>query len=157
MGANILAQAQPPDTVWTRRYGREYHDLAHSVAQTPDGGFILAGETWNAEVFETRNADAYVVKVDSLGNEEWSHSWGWEYSDYISRIIVLDDGYIAAGAVGRFPPANPEPSLGWLLRLDSAGDTLWTKLLGNETGGTWFEDMVAVEGRKLCCNGQIKI
>ncbi len=152
--ATVLVQAQPPDTLWTRRYGRQYYDIAHSVAQTPDGGFIIAGETWNAEVFETRNADAYVVKVDSLGNEEWNHSWGWEYSEHISKLIVLDDGFIAAGAVGMFPPANPEPSLGWLLRLDSLGDTMWTKLLGNETGGTWFEDMIAVENGNYVAIGR---
>ncbi|MBK6764985.1 MAG: hypothetical protein IPG71_01380 [bacterium] len=156
LGGNILAHAQPPDTLWTRRYGRQYHDLAHSVAQTPDGGFIIAGETWNAETFETRNADAYVVKVDSLGNEEWSHSWGWAYSDYITKIFVLEDGYMAAGQIGRYPPANPEPALGWLLRLSLNGDTVWTNVIGDERGGTWFEDMVAVEDGNYVATGRCR-
>lgn len=143
--ATILAQAQPPDTLWTRRYGRQYHDIAHSVAQTPDGGFIIAGETWNAEVFETRNADAYVVKVDSLGNEEWSHSWGTDSSDRINKILVLEDGYLAAGTYGSIPPIHSVPSRGWLLRLNSQGDTTWTKLIAGVNGFAWFEDMITAE------------
>ncbi|MCB9366050.1 MAG: T9SS type A sorting domain-containing protein [Calditrichaeota bacterium] len=139
----FIAHAQPPDTLWTRRYGNEFHDLAHSVAQTPDGGFIIAGETWDADTFETRNADAYVVKIDSLGNEQWSRRWGGEYSDRTNKIIVLEDGYLAAGAYGFFPPSPPQPSLGWLLRFDLQGDTLWTRVIPEDNGYSWFEDIVA--------------
>ncbi len=145
LGGTVLVQAQPPDTLWTRRYGRQYHDIAHSVAQTPDGGFIIAGETWNAEVFETRNADAYVVKVDSLGNEEWSRSWGGEQTETINKIIILEDGYIAAGTWGISPPPTSIPSLGWLMRLNLFGDTIWSKTIPEDNGFAWFEDMIEAE------------
>ncbi|MCB9357631.1 MAG: T9SS type A sorting domain-containing protein [Calditrichaeota bacterium] len=153
LGVNSSSQAQAPDTLWTRRYGNEFHDLAHSVAQTPDGGFIIAGETWDADTFETRNADAYLVKVDSLGNEEWSRRWGSAQSERINKIIVLEDGYMAAGTWGTSPPPTSVPSHGWLLRLDENGDTLWTRTVEDPNGFAWFEDMVAVEDGNYAATG----
>jgi len=154
LGINLTSHAQPPDTLWTRRYGTQNHDIAYSVAQLRDGSFIMAGKTWNFESFETRNSDAYVVKIDSLGNEIWSHSWGTNYSDGINKILVLEDGYLAAGTYGRYPPSPPEPSLGWLLRLDSFGDTIWTATVGHDTGFAWFEDMIAVEADNFVTIGR---
>jgi hypothetical protein len=152
LGGYMTAMAQPPDTLWTRRYGNEFYDLAHSVAQTPDGGFIIAGETWDADTFATRNADAYVVKIDSLGNEEWGHRWGTRFTERLGKIIVLEDGYMAAGSYERYPPSQPNDASGWLLRLDSHGDTLWTTTVN--TGYSYFEDMLRDEDGNFVCVGE---
>lgn len=142
LGANILAYAQPPDTLWTQTYhGGEDMDAAYSVLQTRDGGFVFCGESWDYANF---NADAYVVKTDSLGNVEWSHVIGGPHTDRANKIIELEDGYAVAGEYEVWPPVPPVPGRGWFMRFDLNGDTLWTKTHGEfEGGNTWFEDMIA--------------
>lgn len=134
--------AQPPDTLWTRTYGGNAFDEARSVQVTHDGGFIFAGGTWS---YGAGSQDIYIVKLDSLGNEEWSRTYGTEYSESAHKILVLADGYLAAGYYSSWPPFPPEPSTGWLLRLDNNGDTLWTKRCGFNQGFSWFLDIIQTQ------------
>ena len=39
----ISFASQPPDTLWTKTFGGSNIDVAYSVQQTADGGFIIAG------------------------------------------------------------------------------------------------------------------
>jgi hypothetical protein len=52
------------DTVWTRTYGGTTNDVALSVRQTSDGGYVIAGWTYLGAGGE----DVYLIKTDSLGN-----------------------------------------------------------------------------------------
>jgi len=56
------------DTLWTRIYGGTQatdHSSGHSVQQTADSGYIVAGTCCFSD---ERNEDVYLVKTDSLGN-----------------------------------------------------------------------------------------
>jgi hypothetical protein len=53
------------DTQWSRTYGGADGDFGNAVQQTPDGGYIIAGET---DSYGTGRSDVYLVKTDSLGN-----------------------------------------------------------------------------------------
>jgi len=49
---------------WERTYGGSAYDKGYSVAQTSDGGYIVAGRTYS---FGAGGWDVYLVKTDSLG------------------------------------------------------------------------------------------
>jgi hypothetical protein len=50
------------DTLWTKTYGGNHDDMGHSVQQTNDGGYIIAGETWS---FGAGVVDAYLIIANS--------------------------------------------------------------------------------------------
>lgn len=53
------------DTVWTKHFGGTQNEVAFAVATDADNNILLAGET---EGFGVSQFDAYLVKLDSLGN-----------------------------------------------------------------------------------------
>ena len=57
------------NTEWTKLFGGEADDEAHSVIETSNGDFVIAGFT---NSFSPPNqTNGYLVKTDSQGNQEW--------------------------------------------------------------------------------------
>ncbi len=56
---------------WQKTYGGEYDDFVHSIQQTSDGGYIVAGYTLS---FGAGN-DAWVIKLDAKGNVQWHKTY----------------------------------------------------------------------------------
>ncbi|MFQ5869355.1 MAG: T9SS type A sorting domain-containing protein, partial [Candidatus Zixiibacteriota bacterium] len=121
------------DTLWTRTYGGTDQDVAHSVQQTTDGGFILAGLTGS---FGAIYSDVYLVKTDSQGDTVWTRVYGSGPIEGAWSVQQTSDGrYIVAG----------ERKQAWcdfyLLRVDTDGDTLWTRTYG----GSWEDQARSVQ------------
>ena len=53
------------DTLWTKTFGTADDERSNSVQQTIDGGYILAGGSYN---FAVGNYDGYLIKTDANGN-----------------------------------------------------------------------------------------
>jgi hypothetical protein len=54
------------DALWTRTCGGDNHDIAYSVWQTTDGGYIVAG--WTMSFGASNHPDVMVARFDSMGN-----------------------------------------------------------------------------------------
>ncbi|RKZ32836.1 hypothetical protein DRQ19_03590, partial [bacterium] len=81
------------DTIWTRTY--ETDSSGWSVAQTTDGGYIVAGGTYS---FGAGNFDVYLVKTDALGDTIWTRTYGGSNSDWGRSVAqTTDGGYVVAG------------------------------------------------------------
>jgi len=120
-----LSYAQPPDTLWTRTHGGTRNDGANAVQQTADGGYIVAGET---NSFGAGEDDFYLVKTNSQGDTIWTRAYreilgGWAYS--VQQ--TTDGGYIVAGYTPFFPGYYCDF---YLVKTNSQGDTLWTRIYG---------------------------
>jgi len=110
------------DTLWTRTYGGDDWDIAKSVCQTSDGGYIVAGMTRS---FGAGYYDAYLVKTDASGDTLWTRAYGGSDYDYAYCVRqTIDGGYIVSGETSSFAARGCD---GWLLKLDANGDTLWTR------------------------------
>jgi len=117
------------DTIWTRTYGGSDYDEGYSVAQTSDGGYIVAGYT---ESFGAGYYDVYLVKTDSDGDTIWTRTYGGSSYDEGSSVAQTSDGgYIIAGRTGSFGAGSWDV---YLVKTDGLGDTIWTRTYGGSSG-----------------------
>jgi len=112
--------------VWSRTYGGESSDYAHSVQQTRDGGFVVAGYTYS--FYEGYDAHVYLIKTDSLGYVQWSRTYGYTTYDYYCYSVeqTTDGGYILAGRTYSYPGGSDV----YLLKTDSLGYLDWSRTYG---------------------------
>jgi hypothetical protein len=118
--AVTLAQ---PDTLWTRPFDYGGDDYAEQVFPSPDGGFVFSASSWHDV-----SIDFSLVRTDSDGAEIWSHFYGPPTDNWLSTIVpAVNGGWLMGGFV--FPPGSFLPDI-FLVRVNDAGDTLWTRTLG---------------------------
>ncbi|MBI4722918.1 MAG: T9SS type A sorting domain-containing protein [Candidatus Stahlbacteria bacterium] len=117
---------------WTKTYGGDGGDCGYSVQETKDSGFIITGYTYS---FGAGSFDVYLIKTNSEGDTLWTRTyggdgWDWGYSVQETK----DGGFIIAGNTYSFGVGEDDV---YLIRTNSAGDTLWTKTYGGdkEDGG----------------------
>jgi len=117
---------------WAKAYGGGNKDVAHSIQQTSDGGFIVAGETSS---FGAGNSDVWVLKLNGDGNTDWQKVYGGIYDDIAHSIQqTSDDGYILAGETSSFGVGINDTDI-WILKLDKDGIMQWGNRYGG--GGNW--------------------
>jgi hypothetical protein len=85
---------------FAKTYGGTYEDIASSVQQTSDGGYIVAGYTYS---FGAGDYDIFLIKTDANGNVQWAKTYGGTgYDRAFSVQQTSDGGYILAGYTGSF-------------------------------------------------------
>jgi hypothetical protein len=87
------------DSIWSREYGGTGEDFGFDVFETPDHGFIIAGET----CFGAGMIDVWLVRTDADGDTCWTQTYGGASND-ASLGLCLDDngGYVIAGHTSSF-------------------------------------------------------
>ncbi len=123
---------------WSKCYGNVGTDWAVSIVQTPDHGYCFAGFTSmnGGEVYGYHGGiqDAWIVKIDSLGNFLWGKCLGGDSTDWASSIaLTSDSGFIIAGGTYSNDgdvSGNHGSADAWVVKLSSIGDLQWQQCLG---------------------------
>jgi Secretion system C-terminal sorting domain len=126
------------NTLWKKLYGGSFSELPNDLVQTTDGGYIIAGSTGSGDGdvigYHEGSFDAWVVKLDSMGNMEWNRAYGgsdWEHAYSIEQ--TSDGGYVFAGVAASTDGDVTDIYGGWdswIVKIDAAGNIVWQQTLG---------------------------
>lgn len=118
--------------LWHKWYGGFNVDLAVSVKELPDKGFIVCG---NSNSFGSTGYDFYILRVDSTGNIIWENNYGgydWDFADEIA--LSPDGGFVIAGTTFSYGSGGSDI---YLIKINASGTLLWDTTYGgsgNEEG-----------------------
>lgn len=113
---------------WSRTYGGSSRDIAYSVIQSTDGGFVLAG----THSFK----DFWLVKTDAYGMLQWNRTYGGSGNDQANSVIQTTDGGFVLVGETHSPEYGATAVKGatWLLKTDGNGFVEWNRTYGGSEG-----------------------
>lgn len=139
---------------WQKAFGGSGFEIANSVRQTTDGGYIVLGTAASSDgdVLEwhegysgdashsSANPDLWVLKLDPSGNVEWQRCLGGTGPDggYTPTSVpscaitqTSDGDYVVTGFVNSTDgDVSPNPtSEGWIVKIDGTGAIVWQTFL----------------------------
>jgi len=114
---------------WAKTYGGVHSDEAYSIAVAPDNGYVVAGYSRTST---TDSKDLLILKLSSIGNIQWQKTFG-NYDDDIAYSVqtTSDGGCIVAGSEH---DSVDTPTMGWVIKLSSAGAVQWQKIFNPGEG-----------------------
>ncbi len=106
-------------------FRRYYTDIAHSVIQIDDGGYVVAGR-WNY--------DFWIIRMNDIGEVDWNKSFGESGWSEAYSIIQSEDGcFVVTGFTYEY---KQNPKNAWVIKIDPAGNLLWEKQFGVDFSAT---------------------
>jgi hypothetical protein len=125
--------------LWQKVLGGKGFETGRSIRQTTDNGYILIGSTDSDNSGDVGanhgNSDIWVVKLNPAGAILWQKvlgGTGFESGRSIDQMT--DGGYILAGTTDSDNSGNVGSNHGksdiWVVKLNTAGDIQWQKVLG---------------------------
>jgi hypothetical protein len=145
---------------WQKAIGGTRVDVAQAIQPTPDGGYIIAGNTNSQDGDVTGYhsgtygcylpcvgpticgyfPDGLVVKLSSAGAIQWQKALGGSAAENLLSIQPTPDGgYIASGLtysndgdVSGYHGGDEADA--WIIKLNGSGIIQWQKVLGGSTG-----------------------
>lgn len=116
-------------------YGSSYSDVATSIFQTSDGGYMVGGYTWAFISLTSEPTDYWIMKLDTDQEIIWSKIYGSTGREYAYSVKeTSDDGYIVAGHSRKKLYGDLDYGGNywdfWILKLDQGGNILWNKTFG---------------------------
>ena len=116
------------DISWQKTFGGLDNDVANSIQETADGGYIVAG--W-IEFVRSGKEDAYILKLNARGDVEWEKTFGEKYSKYETKSVqqTRDGGYLVAGWTYSFNSGGYDA---YILKLNARGEVEWQKTFGGK-------------------------
>jgi len=126
----ILKLNSKGEIEWQKTFGGDGFDIAMSIQQTADGGYIIAGSTYS---FGAGKEDVYILKLNAKGEVEWQKTFGGKYIDEAYSIQqTADGGYIVAGCTESFGFGLYVRHV-YILKLNPKGEVEWEKTFGEDT------------------------
>lgn len=145
---------------WATTIGGSDRDVAHSVTETNSGDYLITGVFESGDgtfsEYSPERQDVFVVKLNSVGEEQWSRSVGSSLSEQGISVIQANSGeYVITGTAngsrdGDFAGISPGGMDVFVLRMDQDGNILSLNTYGDSSAE-------GVESVALNSNGDLII
>ncbi|MBO8183840.1 MAG: T9SS type A sorting domain-containing protein [Archaeoglobus sp.] len=123
----LIASTGYTQNTWVKFIGGAKVDEGLDIKQCTDGGYIIVGGTSS---FGKGPSDVYLIKTSSVGDTLWTRTYGGNDSDVGTCVQqTTDGGYIVTGFTQSYGDSSGDV---YLLKIDSKGDTLWTRTFGGD-------------------------
>jgi hypothetical protein len=150
---------------WQKCYGGTQPDVATSVQQTADGGYIIGGYSFSIDGDVTGHhgtistSDYWIIKISASGTLLWQKSLGGTLDETSGEIRqTFDGGYIIGGYTSSTngdvsgPLGNSDV---WVAKLSSAGTIQWKKNYGGSSWESWGLDQTPVSIQQTADSGYL--
>jgi regulation of enolase protein 1 (concanavalin A-like superfamily) len=109
--------------IWNQTYGGDDWDVAYSLIQSSDRGYVLVGYT---QSFGNGSADFFLIKTDEQGRMEYTRTYGGESYDFATSFVRSSDGgYVLTGSTGSGTSTDC-----MIIKTDGEGNELWRRIFG---------------------------
>lgn len=144
--------------VWQTSFGGSAWDLAYTVVQASDGGFVVGGWTESGDRDVTNNYgsnDFWLIKVNSIGSLVWQTTIGSSGSESpVGNLIESNGSFVFAGASGSSDGLIGRhfgSSDAFVGKVDGNGNFLWGEVLGGSqydyaNGLAVFQNQIIISG-----------
>jgi hypothetical protein len=106
--------------LWSKSVDAGGTDILNDMVQTSDKGFIMVGYS---DVVAPNSNDGLVVKLDSVGNMEWSSLVGDDvYHEQLKSVVQDKDKNYAMVGNQKHPIFQLIPNCGYFVKIDSTGN-----------------------------------
>jgi hypothetical protein len=113
------------DSIWGKTYLSNLAEASEDLIKTNDGGFLISGSKFVSPPFKR---DLYIIKTNNLGDTLWTRTIGGSKVEFgYSVQQTQDGGYIVGGSSTSTGAGGSD---GYLVKIDSSGNTLWSKTFG---------------------------
>ncbi|HHE06179.1 MAG TPA: hypothetical protein ENK90_03570 [Epsilonproteobacteria bacterium] len=142
----VVKLGQDGKVIWQKTFGGSGKDYARAMVKTDDGGVVIAGAT---KSYGNGSYDFYVIRLNSAGDQVWSHTYGGEDLDSAYGIAAASDGgFIVVGSTDSFGAGNSDF---YIVKIDSDGKEQWSQTYGEKKADVLYavkevEDGYAVAG-----------
>lgn len=110
---------------WNNTYGGTGRDGGYSIVSVSGGDYVISGWT---ESYGSGGRDAYILKINPSGAEEWNKTFGGGgYDETLSVKETNDGGLILAGITDSYGAGEEDA---YILRTDGSGAEKWNKTYG---------------------------
>lgn len=111
-----------------KKYAGSGYDIAQGIAQMADSSYVITGRSTS---FFNGPPQAFIMKIDSLGNHVWAKHFGDAETESGKRIFVTEnDGFYVAGHTNS--TSNGDFDF-YFLHTDLTGDLIWEKKYGTQS------------------------
>ena len=114
---------------FAKSFGNSGYDYGRDIKQDIDTGYIATG---SSSSFGSQNADAFLMKIDSIGTFQWSYNYGGSGYEWGESVVVTkDSAYALAGYTNSIGAGGFDF---YLVRTANDGVPTWEKQYG---GSDW--------------------
>jgi hypothetical protein len=142
--------------IWQKSYGGSGSERAYSVKQTLDGGYVIAGSSTSTDgdiIGNHGSNDAWIIKLNAIGNLVWQISLGGSGVDSARNIYQTSDGSFIVSAYSDSTDGNLTGNLGskdvWIAKLSSSGTIIWQKTYGGTSSDEAFDIKLTSDGYQV--------